>query len=226
MTKKTTKKIQNAPIPEEQQSPAPQVETPIEMPPEPEEAFLKKELPPELINEMPSAKSAKKPKPVPIIEVSPEPEQVLSPGKEPAQPAQLIEEQSSLQQEMVLSLVEVHLLFKEIREIRDEVFFIHKVLEEQSILLSEIQQTMAKKRNPPKSSDRVKILDKVTGITYKSKNNAYQTLLKAGKLKDLVEKGVFGSDPMKNTFGWYALEKAFPGRFEEVVERNPIDSLS
>jgi hypothetical protein len=59
MTKKTTKKIQNVPIPEEQQSPDPQVETPTEMPPEPEEAFLKKELPPELITEMPSAKSAK-----------------------------------------------------------------------------------------------------------------------------------------------------------------------
>lgn len=53
---------------------------------------------------------------------------------------------------------------------------------------------------------------------YPSKNNAYQTLLKSGELKDLVDKGVFGETPEKNTFGWYVLEREWPDRFEEVKE--------
>jgi hypothetical protein len=210
MTKKTTKKkIKNAPIPQEQQTPEPLVETPTQMPPEPEEAFLKKELPPELVNEMPSSKSVKVPNPAQIIEVSPVPDQVLSPPKtKSTTPAEENEVASILVQ------------------IKEEMIILRKILEEHSLLLSDIQQSLAKKRNPPKSSDRVKILDKTSGITYKSKNNCYKMLLTGGELKDLVEKGVFGPDPMKNTFGWYALERAFPGRFEEVVEGNPIDSLS
>jgi len=45
--------------------------------------------------------------------------------------------------------------------------------------------------------------------------------LKSGALKELVDKGVFGSVPEKNTFGWYALARAFPDRFEEVKAENP-----
>ena len=52
---------------------------------------------------------------------------------------------------------------------------------------------------------KVQIRDKQTGTIYPSKNNAYQTLLKSGELKDLVDKGIFGDIPEKNTFGWYAL---------------------
>jgi hypothetical protein len=41
-------------------------------------------------------------------------------------------------------------------------------------------------------------------------------MLKAGELKDLVAKGIFGDVPEKNTFGVYALFRAYPDRFEEV----------
>jgi len=56
----------------------------------------------------------------------------------------------------------------------------------------------------------------LTGKIYPSKNNVYQSLLKAGDLKDLVEKGVFGAIPAKNSFGCYNLFRAYPGRFEEI----------
>jgi hypothetical protein len=77
-----------------------------------------------------------------------------------------------------------------------------------------LQEALAKKRKPT-SNGKVQILDKVTGEVYPSKNNAYQTLLKSGELRELVDKGVFGSEPEKNTFGWYALVRAWPDRFEE-----------
>ena len=50
-----------------------------------------------------------------------------------------------------------------------------------------------------------------------TKNNCYQSLLKAGELKDLVDKGAFGTDPAKNNFGWFALNRAYPDRFVEVM---------
>jgi hypothetical protein len=40
--------------------------------------------------------------------------------------------------------------------------------------------------------------------------------LKAGELDALVEQGVFGSDPAKNSFGCYNLFRAYPGRFVEI----------
>ena len=79
----------------------------------------------------------------------------------------------------------------------------------------ELQEAMARKRKPVPNG-KVQILDKQTGEIYPSKNNAYQTLLKSGELKDLVDKGVFGDIPEKNTFGWYALVRELPDRFEEV----------
>ena len=75
-------------------------------------------------------------------------------------------------------------------------------------------ETIRRRKAVP--NGKVKILDKMTGEVYHSKNGAYQTLLKAGELKELVDKGLFGSDPVKNTFGWYALVRAWPERFEEV----------
>jgi len=87
---------------------------------------------------------------------------------------------------------------------------------EHTILIAQLQETLARKRKPPASNGKVQILDKQTGEIYPSKNNAYQTLLKSGELKDLVDKGVFGDIPEKNTFGWYALVRELPDRFEEV----------
>jgi len=73
-----------------------------------------------------------------------------------------------------------------------------------------------RQRKPPTSNGKVSILDTKTGKTYPSKNNVYQSLLKAGELADLVKEGVFGSDPAKNSFGCYNLFRAYPGRFVEV----------
>ena len=85
----------------------------------------------------------------------------------------------------------------------------------------QLQELLARKRKAPVSSGRVQILDKLTGNTYRSKNATYKTLLKSGDLKELVDQGIFGADPAKNTFGWYALARAFPDRFEEVKPENP-----
>jgi len=80
--------------------------------------------------------------------------------------------------------------------------------------ITSLQDTLTRKRKPT-SNGKIQILDKITGEIYPSKNQAYQVLLKAGELKELVDKGIFGSDPEKNTFGWYALIRAWPDRFEE-----------
>ncbi len=88
--------------------------------------------------------------------------------------------------------------------------------------IAELQETLARKRKPSASNGKVQILDKQTGQVFPSKNNAYQTLLKSGELKDLVDKGVFGDIPAKNTFGWYALVRELPDRFEEVKPTEEI----
>jgi len=62
---------------------------------------------------------------------------------------------------------------------------------------------------------KVQVVDKTTGEIFPSKNGTYQTLLKRGALKELVDKGIFGAEPEKNSFGWYALKRACPDRFEE-----------
>ncbi len=82
--------------------------------------------------------------------------------------------------------------------------------------IAELQEAMARKRKPVASNGKIQIRDKQTGTVYPSKNNAYQTLLKSGELKELVDKGVFGEIPQKNTFGWYVLVREWPDRFEEV----------
>ena len=87
---------------------------------------------------------------------------------------------------------------------------------EHTNLIAQLQETLSRKRKPPVSNGKVQILDKQIGEIYPSKNNAYQTLLKSGELKELVDKGVFGDNPTKNTFGWYALVRELPDRFEEV----------
>ena len=81
--------------------------------------------------------------------------------------------------------------------------------------IGELQESASRKRKPMRNG-KVQIKDTKTGKTYPSKNNTYQSWLKAGELKDLVDKGVFGDDPAKNNFGWFALTRAMPGRFEEI----------
>ena len=80
--------------------------------------------------------------------------------------------------------------------------------------ITSLQDALTRKRKPT-SNGKIQIHDKKTGEVYPSKNQAYQVLLKSGELKELVDKGIFGPDPEKNTFGWYALVRAWPDRFEE-----------
>jgi putative protein kinase ArgK-like GTPase of G3E family len=83
--------------------------------------------------------------------------------------------------------------------------------------MTDVQSQLLLKRKPTNNS-KCQIRDKVTGKLYKSKNSVYQSMLKAGELKELVDKGIFGKEPLKNTFGVYALIRAYPDRFEEVHE--------
>jgi hypothetical protein len=100
-------------------------------------------------------------------------------------------------------------LYQELESLR-------QVVGEHTNLIIQLQETLVRKRKPVASNGKVQILDKQTGTIFPSKNNAYQTLLKAGDLKSLVDKGVFGEVPQKNTFGWYALKRELPDRFEEI----------
>jgi len=84
--------------------------------------------------------------------------------------------------------------------------------------MADVQSQLSLKRKPT-VNNKVQIKDTVTGKIYKSKNNVYQTMLKAGELKELVEKNTFGPSPEKNTFGVYALFRAYPDRFEEIHDQ-------
>lgn len=98
---------------------------------------------------------------------------------------------------------------------------VKQVVQEHSQQIAELQEALARKRKAVPNG-KVQILDKKTGQVFPSKNNAYQTLLKAGEIKSLVDAGVFGADPVKNTFGWYALVRALPDRFEEIKAEEKI----
>ena len=102
-------------------------------------------------------------------------------------------------------------LHAEIEELR-------KIVEGQATLIKQLLEAPVRQRKPPTSNGKVQIKDTLTGKIYPSKNNVYQSLLKAGELDDLVKQGVFGSDPAKNSFGCYNLFRAWPNRFEEVHE--------
>jgi hypothetical protein len=97
-----------------------------------------------------------------------------------------------------------------------ELSALKQVVDQQSLQIKQLMETPARQRKPPTSNGKVQIKDTLTGKIYPSKNNVYQSLLKAGELDDLVKQGVFGSDPAKNSFGCYNLFRAYPGRFVEV----------
>ena len=92
-----------------------------------------------------------------------------------------------------------------------------------SLLITQLQESLSRKRKAVTSTDKVQIRDKQTGTIYPSKNNTFQSMLKSGQLKELVDKGVFGANPEKNTFGWYALVREWPDRFEEVP--TPLNNI-
>jgi hypothetical protein len=130
----------------------------------------------------------------PIVEVKPQP--VVEPASAPVKPKPL-------------TMTSLH---AEIEELR-------KIVDGQATLIKQLMETPARQRKPPTSNGKVQIRDTKTEKIYPSKNNVYQSLLKAGELDDLVKQGVFGSDPAKNSFGCYNLFRAWPNRFEEVHEQ-------
>jgi len=103
------------------------------------------------------------------------------------------------------------------KQLHQEIQTIKQVVDEHAQLIVQLQEALARKRKPVASNGKVQIKDTQTGTVYPSKNNAYQSLLKSGELKDLIDKGVFGPVPEKNTFGWYTLVREWPDRFEEVA---------
>jgi len=132
------------------------------------------------------------PEPVAEVEPTPSVEVVIKPEL-PAKPKPL-------------TLVSLHSAIEELR----------KIVDQQGILIKQLMETPVRQRKPPTSNGKVSIKDIITGKIYPSKNNVYQSLLKAGELEDLVKQGVFGSDPAKNSFGCYNLFRAYPNRFVEV----------
>jgi hypothetical protein len=100
-------------------------------------------------------------------------------------------------------------------DIQKEILFMKALVLELSAQVTELIASQKPLRRPT-ANGKVQIKDKWTGKIYPSKNNAYQTLLKSGELDALVKQGILGSEPEKNTFGWYALQKTLPDRFEVV----------
>ena len=105
-------------------------------------------------------------------------------------------------------------LHTEIEELR-------KIIDGQAVFIKQLLEAPVRQRKPPTSNGKVSILDTKTGKSYPSKNNVYQSLLKAGELDDLVKQGVFGSDPSHNSFGCYNLFRFYKDRF---IERTPEET--
>jgi hypothetical protein len=103
-----------------------------------------------------------------------------------------------------------------------ELLWLRQTVFHHSQQIAELQARPARKRALTRSG-KVQIRDKETGTVYPSKNNTYQSMLKAGELKDLVDAGIFGTEPEKNNFGWFALVRAWPDRFEEVKGEETVN---
>ena len=178
--------------------------------PKPTEAEAKKS------NPAPAPKSQVTSQKAPPIEKPPVPqppqEKLSTPQKEsttttkPEQP-----DQPKEQPQQSLTPPTLESLYQEIQSLKT--LALHH-----SNLISNLQEALSRKRKPVSSNGKIQIKDKATGKVYPSKNNAYQSLLKSGDLKHLVDKGIFGTEPSKNTFGWYVLEREYPDRFEEIKE--------
>ena len=140
------------------------------------------------------------------VEVAPEPQEgsITTPETEQTTESEQIQEP-----EPSTSPLTMKYLYQEILTLK-------QLALEHSGMIVELQQAVARKRKPVMSNGKIQIRDKQTGTVYPSKNNAYQSLLKSGELKSLVDKGIFGDNPEKNTFGWYTLVREWPDRFEEV----------
>ena len=160
---------------------------------------------------MSTKKSAvKKPESQPV---SPEPEkqkpQEVKPTEPPPEPQPEATESSPAPQPEKPKPLTLTYLNQELQSLKH-------LVDEHANLMTQLQEILSRKWKPVASNGKVQIKDKQTGTIYRSKNNAYQSLLKSGALKDLVDKGVFSDIPEKNTFGWYTLVRELPDRFDEV----------
>ena len=154
-----------------------------------------------------------------LVEQSVEPEQVVQAESTPiVEPAAKVEPQPIVEpapapvppaKPKPLTLISLHAELEALRE----------TVGQQGALITQLLETPVKQRKPPASNGKIQIRDKQTGKIYPSKNNVYQSLLKAGELKELVDAGVFGPNPAKNSFGCYNLFRAWPNRFEEVHDQ-------
>jgi len=131
-----------------------------------------------------------------VVEPVPVPAEVATKPEPPSRPKPL-------------TLISLHAELEALRE----------TVGQQGALITQLLETPVKQRKPPASNGKIQIRDKQTGKIYPSKNNVYQSLLKAGELKELVDAGVFGPNPAKNSFGCYNLFRAWPNRFEEVHDQ-------
>jgi hypothetical protein len=155
--------------------------------------------------EMPAATSTE-------VETVPEPQEGSTPTPEPEQPSTPEPELESLPEPITSTPTLT------IEQLYEEVIALKQLALEHSGIIFQLQEALARKRKPVAANGKIQIRDKQTGTVYPSKNATYRTLLKAGELKELVDRGVFGPVPEKNTFGWYALVRELPDRFEEVHE--------
>ena len=154
------------------------------------------------------------------VEQSTEPEPVAetAPIVEPVAQVKEAEPEKSADAEHVELTPIPHIKAKPITlvSLHAEVEALRTIVDQQVIQIKLLMAPPMRQRNPPLSNGKVQIQDTKTGKIYPSKNNVYQSLLKAGELEDLVKQGVFGSDPVKNSFGCYNLFRAYPNRFVEV----------
>ena len=171
------------------------VEQPIDpTPPEEFPSIQVEEVPAELPTEQ-----VAEVEPQPTVEVVAEPAPAVEVGTKSEPPAK----------PKPLTMTSLH---AEIEELR-------KIVDGQATLIKQLLEAPVRQRKPPTSNGKVQIRDTKTEKIYPSKNNVYQSLLKAGELDDLVKQGVFGSDPAKNSFGCYNLFRAWPNRFEEIPDQ-------
>jgi len=197
--KKPTNTVSAEPVVEEQIiDPTPPEEPSIQL----DEVLVEEKIEP--VQEAEPEKSAEV-EPLPVIEVVAEPEPTVEPIVE-TKPQAVIEPTPAPAKPKPLTLA----------SLSGELSALKQVVDQQSLQIKQLMETPARQRKPPTSNGKVQIKDTLTGKIYPSKNNVYQSLLKAGELDDLVKQGVFGSDPAKNSFGCYNLFRAYPGRFVEV----------
>jgi hypothetical protein len=154
------------------------------------------------------------------VEQSTEPEPVAetAPIVEPVAQGKEAEPEKSADAEHVELTPIPHIKAKPITlvSLHAEVEALRTIVDQQVIQIKLLMAPPMRQRNPPQSNGKVQIQDTKTGKIYPSKNATYQTLLKAGELEDLVKQGVFGADPVHNSFGCYNLFRSYPNRFVQI----------